>query len=83
MRSRSTSTQDDKSKVRCGTYQRPPKMTNLRFVVEHINDHERRHETDSDVVELEQRNCRTTNIKVNRVDDGQIAESTESIDDGQ
>ncbi|KAK9082513.1 hypothetical protein Syun_031295 [Stephania yunnanensis] len=69
----STTTQDDKSKVRCGTDQRPLKTTNLRFVAEHINDHLRRQETDSDVAESKQRNCRTVDI---RVDDGHIAKAT-------
>ncbi|KAK9169744.1 hypothetical protein Syun_001884 [Stephania yunnanensis] len=36
---RSTTTEYDKSKVRCRTDQRPPNTTNLRFVAEHINDH--------------------------------------------
>ncbi|KAK9104298.1 hypothetical protein Scep_021142 [Stephania cephalantha] len=66
----------DKSKVRCGTDQRPPKTTNLRFVAEQINDHIRRQETDFDVAESEQRNCRTTDIRVDGVDDGQIAKAT-------
>ncbi|KAK9118230.1 hypothetical protein Scep_016323 [Stephania cephalantha] len=61
---RSMTTQDDKSKVRCGTDQRPPKTTNLRFVAEQINDHLRRQDTYSDVAESEQRNCRTTYIRV-------------------
>ncbi|KAK9167603.1 hypothetical protein Scep_002794 [Stephania cephalantha] len=71
----------DKSKVRCGADQRPPKTTNLRFVAEQINDHQRRQETDYDVAESEQRNRRTADIRVDGVDDGQIAESTESTTD--
>ncbi|KAK9165651.1 hypothetical protein Scep_000842 [Stephania cephalantha] len=37
-------------------------LTNLRFVAEQINDHLRRQETNSDVAESEQRNCRTADI---------------------
>ncbi|KAK9157180.1 hypothetical protein Scep_003754 [Stephania cephalantha] len=59
-----------------GQNQRPLKTTNLRFVAEHINDRLRRQETDSDVAESEQRNCRTTDIRVD--DDVKIAESTAS-----
>ncbi|KAK9132391.1 hypothetical protein Scep_011919 [Stephania cephalantha] len=68
----------DKSKVRCGADQRPPKTTNLRFIAEQINDHRRRQENGSDVAESEQRNCRTTDIRVDGVDDRQIAESMDS-----
>ncbi|KAK9141419.1 hypothetical protein Scep_011100 [Stephania cephalantha] len=52
-----------------------PLTTNLRFVAEQINDHLRRQETNSDVAELEQRNCRTTDIVVDGVDDEQIAKA--------
>ncbi|KAK9104114.1 hypothetical protein Scep_020958 [Stephania cephalantha] len=73
---RSTTTEDDKSKVRCGTDQRPPKTTNLRFVAEHINDHLRRQETDYDVAE--QNNGTVKQRKVDGVDDVHIAKSTDS-----
>ncbi|KAK9133504.1 hypothetical protein Scep_013032 [Stephania cephalantha] len=45
---------------------------------EMINDHRRQQETDSDVAESEQRNCRTADIRVDGVNDGQIAKSTDS-----
>ncbi|KAK9119508.1 hypothetical protein Scep_017601 [Stephania cephalantha] len=54
---RSTTTEYNKSKVRCGADQRPPKTARNKF----------------DVAESEQRNCRTADI---RVDGGQIAKAT-------
>ncbi|KAK9157200.1 hypothetical protein Scep_003774 [Stephania cephalantha] len=68
----------DKFKVRCGTDQRPLKTTNLRFVAEQIHDHLRWQETYSDVAESEQRKCRTTDIRVDGVDDGHIAKTKDS-----
>ncbi|KAK9125251.1 hypothetical protein Scep_014097 [Stephania cephalantha] len=67
---KSTTTEDDKSKVYCETDQRPPKTTNLRFVAEQIKDHLRRQETYSDV---QSQNNGTVKQR--------ISESTESTTD--
>ncbi|KAK9151646.1 hypothetical protein Syun_009955 [Stephania yunnanensis] len=52
----------DKSTVRCGADQLPPKTAR----------------TNLDVAESEQRNCRTVDIRADEVDDGHIAKSTDS-----